>query len=106
MQRYAGGEGICTTSVHPWWHATGIIKGAEKALNKHGIFPDPPSNVSDAIVEQVLKGRSGRLVIPKSQAGRMGFRNYPRWIQDIMVGNVRRNKDRFEFGREDTKLIA
>ncbi|KAF1809544.1 NAD(P)-binding protein [Eremomyces bilateralis CBS 781.70] len=106
LSRYAGGEGICTTSVHPSWHATAIIKGAEKTLNKYGIHPDPPSNVGDVVVEQVLKGRSGRLVVPKSEEGKTGLRNWPRWVQDLLFGNVFRSKDRFEFGKEDTKLIA
>jgi all-trans-retinol dehydrogenase (NAD+) len=105
ISRYEGGEGICTTSVHPSWHATGILKGAEKALNKYGIYPDPPSNVSNLVVEQVLKGRSGRLCVPKSEEGKMGLRNYPMWVQDLMYGFVRKSGNRFGFGQdEDSKL--
>jgi len=107
LTRYPGGEGICTTSVHPYWHATGIIKGAEKALNKHGIFPDPPSNVSNLVVEQVLKGRSGRLVVPKSEEGKTGLRNWPRWVQDLMFGYVGKSKGNgFGFGQDDDTKLA
>jgi all-trans-retinol dehydrogenase (NAD+) len=105
LTRYPGGEGVCTTSVHPSWHATGILKGAQKALNKYGIYPDPPSNVSNLVVEQVLKGRSGRIVVPKSEEGKTGLRNWPVWTQDLMHGFVgKRKRDRFEFGQDDSKL--
>lgn len=106
LSRYSGGEGICCTSIHPSWHSTGILKGAEKKLNEYGIYPDPPSNVSDLVIEQVLKGRSGRICVPKSQASRTGVRNRPQWLQDILFGALSRNQNKFEFGREDTKLIA
>jgi len=78
----------------------------EKKLNEYGIYPDPPINVSNRIVEQVLKGRSGRLVVPKSEERKTGLRNWPRWVQDLLFGNVWRNEKRFAFGKEDTKLIA
>lgn len=89
LSRYPGGESICTTSIHPSWHQTGILKNAGKdLLAKHGIVPDPPTRVSDVVVEQVLKGRSGRLCVPKSQEKHMGIRNWPRWAQDLAFGLV------------------
>lgn len=93
LTRYAGGEGICTTSVHPSWHATGIIKGMENALEKHGIRPDPPSNVSDQVVEQVLRARSGRLIIPGSEESKTRVRHWPRWTQDLMFGFAGKRKE-------------
>jgi all-trans-retinol dehydrogenase (NAD+) len=107
LTRYPGGEGICTTSIHPSWHATGILKGAEKALNKHGIYPDPPSNVSNVVVEQVLKGRSGRVIVPKREEGKTGVRHWPMWAQDLMFGLVGKRKgDRFGFGKDDDSKLA
>ncbi|KAH7392517.1 hypothetical protein BKA66DRAFT_567854 [Pyrenochaeta sp. MPI-SDFR-AT-0127] len=98
LARYSGGEGICTTSVHPSWHQTGIIKGAEKSLAKLGIVPDPPINVSNIVVEQVLKGRSGRICIPESEERNSNVRNL--WVQDIAYGLVWRKKDQFEFSAD------
>ena len=107
ISRYEGGEGICTTSVHPSWHATGIIKGAEKELNKYGIIPDPPSNVANGVIEQVVKGRSGRLAFPKSEESKMGLREWPIWVQDVLFGFVsKKNKKRFEFGRDDASKLV
>ncbi|KIW00129.1 hypothetical protein, variant [Verruconis gallopava] len=106
LSRYPGGEGICTTSIHPSWHQTGILKGAEKALKKYGIVPDPASNVSDKVIEQVLKGRSGRITVPESEKGKMSLREYPMWVQDILYGYVWKPKGRFQFGKDDdSKLV-
>ena len=55
-------------------------------MTKQGIVPDPPSRVSDVVVEQVLAGRSGRICVPKSQESNMGIRNWPRWAQDVVFG--------------------
>ncbi|OAK93678.1 NAD(P)-binding protein [Phaeosphaeriaceae sp. SRC1lsM3a] len=104
LSRYPGGEGICTTSVHPSWHKTGILKGSETTLAKYGIIPDPPSNVSDLVVKQVLNGTSGRLCVPKSEEGKMGLRNWPMWMQDIMYGHVWQRKDQFSFAKTEGVL--
>ncbi|KAF3048118.1 hypothetical protein E8E12_010517 [Didymella heteroderae] len=89
LAHYPNGRSICTTSVHPSWHQTGILKNAGKdLLDKHGIVPDPPSRVSDVVVEQVLAGRSGRVCVPKDQERHMGVRNWPRWAQDLVFGLV------------------
>jgi NAD(P)-dependent dehydrogenase (short-subunit alcohol dehydrogenase family) len=89
LAHYPNGRSICTTSIHPSWHQTGILKNAGKdLLDKHGIVPDPPSRVSDVVVEQVLAGRSGRICVPKDQERHMGVRNWPRWAQDMVFGLV------------------
>lgn len=103
LTRYPGGEGICTTSIHPSWHATGILNGGVKALAKYGIVPDPASNVSDVVVEQVLKGRSGRVCVPKKENKTMGLRNWPRWAQDVTYGLVWQNEKAYAFGKENSK---
>ena len=56
--------------------------------DKYGIVPDPPTCVSDVVVEQVLKGRSGRICVPKREEKHMGIRNWPRWAQDLAFGLV------------------
>ena len=92
LSRYPGGDTICTTSVHPSWHDTGIIKGFEKFLEKGGYQVDPPSNVSKAVVEQVVKERSGRLFVPRSEIRTEGLRTKPLWVQDIIFKNVWKRK--------------
>jgi NAD(P)-dependent dehydrogenase (short-subunit alcohol dehydrogenase family) len=96
LRVYHGAEGRCiqTTSVHPSWHATGIVKPFEDKLEKFGIKCDPASNVSDAVVEQVLAGRSGRIFVPKTEEANTGVRNFPVWLQDAVMYL---NKKRFQF---------
>ncbi|KAF2107397.1 hypothetical protein BDV96DRAFT_298962 [Lophiotrema nucula] len=107
LTRYPGGEGICTTSVHPSWHQTGILNSTvTKTLQKHGIVPDPAINVSKLVVDQVLAARSGRLHVPLSEESKSGIRYWPMWYQDMMMGYVfPKSKKGFEFGKDkDSKL--
>ncbi|KAJ8117425.1 hypothetical protein OPT61_g1381 [Boeremia exigua] len=87
LTHYPNGSSICTTSVHPSWHQTGILKGATReTLARQGIVPDPPSRVSDVVLKQVLGGRSGRLCVPADQERHAGIRGWPRWAQDVAFG--------------------
>lgn len=102
MTHYEGGEGICTTSVHPSWHQTGILKDAEAELAKRGIVADPPKNVSDVVVKQVLSGKSGRLCVPVSAGRVASLRSLPRWAQDVLQGYAWRRKDQFGLEKKTT----
>lgn len=95
-QRYPNGTSIQTTSVHPSWHKTGIVQGVEDKLKAHGVRLDPASNVSDAVVDQVLAARSGQIFMPRSEAGNSGIRTWPLWLQDF-AGWTHRRLARFEF---------
>lgn len=85
------GHAISTTSVHPSWHATGIIAGFEHKLKEAGIVADPPSNVANAVVEQVVAGRSGQIFMPRSEERKTNLRYWPIWTQDLFLGNVSLN---------------
>jgi hypothetical protein len=78
--------------VHPSWHNTAILGGEAnvKRLNKAGIFPDPASNVSDAVIEQVLANRSGQIFVPKGENGIAMTRSWPLWLQDVVGASLRR----------------
>ncbi|KIY03121.1 uncharacterized protein Z520_01588 [Fonsecaea multimorphosa CBS 102226] len=82
---YENGKCIQTTSVHPSWHATGIVKPLEAKLEQLGIKCDPASNVSDAVVEQVLAGRSGQIFMPRTEESRTRVRDWPLWLQDAVI---------------------
>ncbi len=94
LSLYPNGETICTTSVHPYWHRTGILKDGGKALNKSGVRVDPPERVAEVVIKQVLAGRSGRICVPDDQESLMRARWFPRWVQDVMSGYVRRSEKR------------
>lgn len=80
------GHSIHTTSVHPSWHSTGLVKPVEPQLNKLGIYADPASNVSRLVVAQVLAARSGRIFVPKDQERYANARAWPLWFRDVTMG--------------------
>ncbi|KAJ9632534.1 uncharacterized protein PV06_02891 [Exophiala oligosperma] len=80
--RYENGDCIQTTSVHPSWHDTGIVKPFTRILKKNGVRMDPPSNVSDAVIEQVLSSRSGQIFMPRGEERGTHVRSWPVWLQD------------------------
>ncbi|KAF2267776.1 NAD(P)-binding protein [Lojkania enalia] len=86
LTRYEGGEAICTSSIHPTWHRTRIIKGFEKTLEKRGFAIHPAVNVSNVVVDQVLRGKSGRIHVPLSEESFASLRSWPLWLQDIVLG--------------------
>ena len=86
LSRYENGHCIANTTVHPSWHATGIIKGFEKRLEEYGIKPDPPSNVADAVIDQVLAHRTGKIYMPRTAEAQAGTRQLPLWVQDWALG--------------------
>jgi all-trans-retinol dehydrogenase (NAD+) len=95
LTRYPGGEAICTTSVHPSWHATNIAKASEfEKLRKMGHTVGVASDVSDVVVAHVLKGKSGTLFVPKIGAVLAWNRSLPLWVQDIIKGEWRGKKKR------------
>jgi all-trans-retinol dehydrogenase (NAD+) len=86
LTRYPGGSSICNTSIHPGWHKTGIDK--DGILAKLGIVEDPSEPVIDAVVDQVLNGKSGMICIPKHHQRDSLLRFWPRWAQDLKFGLV------------------
>jgi len=83
--KYENGDCIQLTCVHPSWHNTGITKPFEHILQRHGVRTDPASNVSDAVVEQVLASRSGQIFMPRSEETKIRIRNWPIWLQDVAM---------------------
>ncbi|KAL1794492.1 hypothetical protein ACET3X_007913 [Alternaria dauci] len=86
LTNYSGGPSLCISSIHPGWHKTGIDK--QGLLASQGILEDPPTPVIDAIVEQVLKGKSGMICVPKHHSRDAWLRFWPRWAQDLKFGLV------------------
>lgn len=80
------GHNICTTSVHPGYHDTGIVKPVKDRLRAAGAPIDPAENVAIKVVERVLAGRSGQLILPRIEARWANWRAYPIWFQDWACG--------------------
>lgn len=89
---YENGHTIRTTSVHPAFHDTPMINKFRTAVRKSGLALHPPENVSRKIVEQVLKGRSGKLYMPESQYYVSFLKMLPVWFSDMLLGHIKRSR--------------
>ena len=58
------------------------MKQSKDKLATMGIRLDPASNVSNAIIEQVMAARSGKIFMPRSEEGRHGLSQWPLWASD------------------------
>ncbi|KAF2736875.1 dehydrogenase/reductase SDR family member 8 precursor [Polyplosphaeria fusca] len=76
--------GIITTSVHPNWVQTPLIKSWEKDLRASRETIIQPQEVADAIVNQILSCSGGQIFIPNSASGIARLRGYSNWVQEYV----------------------
>ncbi|OCL08753.1 NAD(P)-binding protein [Glonium stellatum] len=81
--RYAA-PAVLTTSVHPNWVRTPLVKSWENSLNKTKSDVLTPKTVADAIVNQILSCRGGQLIIPGNLAKLSGLRGWTNWLQELI----------------------
>jgi hypothetical protein len=73
--------------VNPAWIRTPLTK---PLLEKPG-FNDPglePEEVVSAIVNHVVSGKSGQLILPKSLAFLSTLRSWPSWMQNSVRNKI------------------
>ncbi|KAM0150444.1 hypothetical protein ACHAQE_008945 [Botrytis cinerea] len=78
---------IRTTVVNPGWVRTPL---AEDVISQAG-FKDTylqPETVSNAVVDQVLAGRSGHIILPKNMSIMGTIRGWPWWLQTSLRNKV------------------
>jgi len=76
---------IKTTVVHPIWADTPLIASGKAHLQKNNQIILNPQVVADAVVKQILNGRSGQIVLaPGIGAGVSSLRGFPMWIQETL----------------------
>lgn len=72
--------------VNPAWVRTPLIE----KLTSDPRFNDPvleAEDVSSAVVAQILSGRGGQLVLPRTMNGVTTIRGWPSWLQ-ILLRNI------------------
>ena len=83
LKHYHNAPKVRTTIVHPSWTRTPIVKPLLDATTKF----QPPwldvETVSDAIVAQIISGKSGQLILPPSQTVGSFIRSFPNFLQEI-----------------------
>ncbi|EWZ28647.1 short chain dehydrogenase/reductase [Fusarium oxysporum Fo47] len=74
---------VKTSIIHPTFVRTPLL---EEHLQK-GPFKDQlldPNIVTDAIVTQILRGKSGQVFLPNSHSFISGIRGFPVWLQELL----------------------
>lgn len=75
-----------------------MIKDFRHAVQKSGLPLHPAANVANKVVEQVLRGRSGKLFMPESDYYLSFVKALPMWAFDLVTGDIRESRtgDRLE----------
>ncbi|KAF1349687.1 hypothetical protein BDV97DRAFT_352169 [Delphinella strobiligena] len=77
---------IKTTVVHPIWADTPLIAEGKAHLQKTGQLIIDPQIVSDAVVKQILGGRSGQIILAGAAGGVISaLRGLPVWISAALL---------------------
>ncbi|PSK54734.1 hypothetical protein B9Z65_3823 [Elsinoe australis] len=71
---------IKTTIVHPAWALTAMVVPHAEVLKKRGQKIMDPQDVSDAVVDQIINRRSGKLIIGQGTGVIKRFRFFPEWL--------------------------
>lgn len=77
---------VRTSVIHPSWVRTPLIE----PLIETGKFSDSvlePETVGNAIVAQILGGKSGQVILPGVQSILAGARGFPTWLQQFIRGS-------------------
>ncbi|KAF2129120.1 NAD(P)-binding protein [Dothidotthia symphoricarpi CBS 119687] len=82
--------GIVTTSIHPGWVRTPLVKPVEAELSRNGSVLLEPGAVADAVVRSVLSGRGGQVFLPESAGRVAALRGMPNWVQERVRKGVGR----------------
>lgn len=86
--RYANGETINTTSVHPVFARTNMTVPWEKYLKTQNMLT--ADDVAGAVVAQVLKGESGQLYLFDVYRYATGVRGWTFWLAEVLRANTER----------------
>lgn len=70
--------------MHPGAHPTGMLKVLQVKGQANGSGPDPASNVSDAIVVQILSGHGKQIFLPAGHRKVKLVRAFPFWMQELL----------------------
>jgi len=89
--RYPNGHCIRTSSIHPFWARTGLVKSWESTLEANGAPLLDPQEVADAVVNQVFSAKSGQLFLPKRISIITGVNGWPIWMQELLRGISAKN---------------
>ncbi|KKK12820.1 hypothetical protein ARAM_001172 [Aspergillus rambellii] len=74
---------IKTTVVHPLWVRTPMIQQLTDAGSQFNQPVMTPEMVSSAVVEQIMAGKSGQIILPAHHWPLSMLRSFPTWMQEM-----------------------
>lgn len=84
---------IKTSIVHPIYVRTRLITSYASSLQRSRAIVIEPETVANAIVKQILSGRSGQIVLPSWMSAASSARGWPAWLQEILRDSTARDVD-------------
>lgn len=79
---------MSSSVIHPLWVRTPMIDAVLKA-GKHWTQPVMgPEEVSSAVIEQLVSGNGGQVVVPSSYGLASLVRGLPNWLQERVRDNA------------------
>ena len=82
---------IKTSIVHPIYVRTQLIKSYENSLRQSRAVVIEPETVANAIVKQIVSGRSGQVIVPSWMSVASGVRGWPAWLQELIRDSTARD---------------
>jgi all-trans-retinol dehydrogenase (NAD+) len=82
LKHHYEAAGVLTTSVHPGWIRTPLLKEVEGELKAGGAEMIEPEDVAEAVVNRIVGCSGGQVFLPGSGAMGSGMRGWPNWVQE------------------------
>ncbi|KAJ5884851.1 hypothetical protein N7495_009361 [Penicillium taxi] len=75
---------VRTSIIHPLWVDTPMIKGFTDYQSVFGQPVMSPDLVSQKVVEQIISGKSGNIILPKMISVSSSLKALPLWMQEVV----------------------
>jgi all-trans-retinol dehydrogenase (NAD+) len=82
LRQHYNAPNVLTTSIHPGWIRTPLLKPVIAELEARGSPVMEPEDVVDRIVERILACKGGQVFLPESVRWASMLRGAPNWLQD------------------------
>jgi len=84
---------IKTSIIHPIYVRTKLISSYASSLSRSGALVIEPETVANAIIRQIMSGKSGQIILPAWMGAASGARGWPTWVQEILRDTTARDVD-------------
>jgi all-trans-retinol dehydrogenase (NAD+) len=82
LRQHYNAPNVLTTSIHPGWIRTPLLKPVIAELEARGSPVMEPEDVADRIVDRVLACKGGQVFLPEEVRWISLLRGAPNWVQD------------------------